>query len=49
MKPVRLNDVIHSIDQILLVIVVVCFALGGVGAVIQLIRWGVLFEPSGGE
>ena len=49
MKKLRLDDAIHSIDKVLLVIVVACFAAGGIGTLIQLIRWGVLFEPSGGN
>lgn len=49
MKRLRLNDVIRSIDNALLAIVVICFILGGIGTVIQLIRFGFLFEPSGPE
>lgn len=47
MKKLRLDDVIHSIDNFLLVVLVVCLALGGIGTVIQFIRFGILFEPSG--
>lgn len=47
MKKLRLADVIRKIDQILLVIVVLCFSLGGAAWVINSIRFGLFLEPSG--
>lgn len=48
-RPHPVTGIIRWIDQALLVIVVICFALGGIGTAIQLIRFGFLSEPSGGE
>lgn len=47
MKKFRLADVIRKIDQILLVIVVLCFTLGGAAWLYNSVRLGMLLEPSG--
>ena len=47
MKNLRPSEIIRSIEKALLVVLVICFVLGGIGTVIQLLRWGVLLEPSG--
>lgn len=47
MKKLRFADVLRKADQILVVIVVLCFALGAAAWVINSIRFGVLLEPGG--
>lgn len=46
MKKPRFSDVIRKIDQLLLVVVVLCFAVGGAAWIINSIRLGALLEPS---
>lgn len=49
MKKRRLADVFRKIDQILLVIVVVCFTLGGAAWVYNSIRSGYPVSVNGPE
>lgn len=47
MKKLRFADVLRKVDQILLVIVVICFALGGAAWVINSLRAGYPVSVSG--
>jgi hypothetical protein len=42
-----MDDLIRRIDHTLLVIVVVCFVLGGIGHLIHLIRFGAISATGG--